>query len=566
MTVKTLDKRAYYGIRLSENIIEDTNKQLICANVPIARTGPQDYYGIELSDKLEPNKVYRIERYPKDVFAEEFMASLENIPYVDMHPDQDVFTDTSHKDLALGFLRNIHKGKMDIRGLEDKYYDKDGNNVLYGDLVVTDKDMIKFIRTELEKKENDREIDLSLGYDAEYIPTADYVFTQKPTNGNHIARVPKGRAGIAKIRDAAMDPLQHTNKYFRNSFPFPFESGLKRLGITDFNLKIMTPDEYFNELVFKAKTNLIDDILPTDNEQINSMKEHLNEGNQFDIPYILYSVVPGEENKQDGRHRVALMKIMGINNVPVLIFYKTRQAEQTTIDNAIKTKDILPKKDETEKEFISRFMSNEEMKKEYPEEKQRVAVAYSYWRKGTKDMDPIVITFKDAIYHMEGFTDQKEAKEFAIILHKTMDVEYNRELTNQIGDVYDFIENIWKEWDNVSNALSKALKHKLNLEKALKIDNKTLYQSTDYNHNQIRNKLDELNKNINFFKEAIDLSNKVKGKSTFNEIKSIFQSSKYYDLPENEKTMYEKGQSVKVRGPMDMYLDILNGKVTRIRF
>lgn len=40
-----------------------------------------------------------------------------------------------------------------------------------------------------------------------------------------------------------------------------------------------------------------------------------------------------------------------------------------------------PKKGEQRDEFISRCVSDETMKKEYPEQKQRLAVCYSQWRK-----------------------------------------------------------------------------------------------------------------------------------------------------------------------------------------
>lgn len=47
-------------------------------------------------------------------------------------------------------------------------------------------------------------------------------------------------------------------------------------------------------------------------------------------------------------------------------------------------KDVEPHKNESKDDFISRFMS--ETKEEYPDEKQRLAVAYSYWnKKDTKD-------------------------------------------------------------------------------------------------------------------------------------------------------------------------------------
>ena len=42
-------------------------------------------------------------------------------------------------------------------------------------------------------------------------------------------------------------------------------------------------------------------------------------------------------------------------------------------------KDIEPREDENKHDFISRFMS--ETKSEYPDEEQRLAVAYSYWDK-----------------------------------------------------------------------------------------------------------------------------------------------------------------------------------------
>jgi hypothetical protein len=40
-----------------------------------------------------------------------------------------------------------------------------------------------------------------------------------------------------------------------------------------------------------------------------------------------------------------------------------------------------PNPKETQDDFISRFMSDEAMKKKYPNKKQRLAVAYSHWRK-----------------------------------------------------------------------------------------------------------------------------------------------------------------------------------------
>lgn len=40
-----------------------------------------------------------------------------------------------------------------------------------------------------------------------------------------------------------------------------------------------------------------------------------------------------------------------------------------------------PKQKENKYDFISRFMSSEEAKKDFPDKDQRLAVAYSLWKK-----------------------------------------------------------------------------------------------------------------------------------------------------------------------------------------
>jgi|WetSurMetagenome_2_1015567.scaffolds.fasta_scaffold711474_1 hypothetical protein len=43
-----------------------------------------------------------------------------------------------------------------------------------------------------------------------------------------------------------------------------------------------------------------------------------------------------------------------------------------------------PRKDETEQEFISRFMGDPVMVKDYPDQKQRSAIAYKEWNDRNK--------------------------------------------------------------------------------------------------------------------------------------------------------------------------------------
>jgi len=46
-----------------------------------------------------------------------------------------------------------------------------------------------------------------------------------------------------------------------------------------------------------------------------------------------------------------------------------------------------PNKGETREEFVARFMSNDTMKKEYPDNKQRLAIAFSTWRRSKQQMN-----------------------------------------------------------------------------------------------------------------------------------------------------------------------------------
>ena len=69
-----------------------------------------------------------------------------------------------------------------------------------------------------------------------------------------------------------------------------------------------------------------------------------------------------------------------------------------------------PKKNETKDEFISRFMSSDEAKRDFPDNEQRLAVAFSKWRefkKSKKEIRPCSINIslkeKDNEYYSEGF-------------------------------------------------------------------------------------------------------------------------------------------------------------------
>ena len=174
--------KAYYGSRISAHIFETPEGYLVCKNVPIARTGVQDYRGSEFGAD-EPEQLYHVTRPQNEVFSPAAIASFEGKPVVDEHPDEDV-TSENYNRYMKGVCRDVKKGEGDLA------------QFLVGDLVIYDQDLISKI------KNGKREI--SCGYDCLWVPTADDAYEQREIRGNHIAVVDKGRAGHkVAIRDDA---------------------------------------------------------------------------------------------------------------------------------------------------------------------------------------------------------------------------------------------------------------------------------------------------------------------------------------------------------------------------
>lgn len=173
--------RAFYGTRFSPNMTQTPEGFVICHNVPIARTGWQDYFAREIGLQGEQSiKVYRSE---EEVFSPATIASFEGKPVTDDHPAQDVRPDNISA-YGKGHAQNVHRGS--------------GNqsDMLLADLVITDPILISEIET------GKREV--SCGYDCDYIPRSDGKgYNQVSICGNHVAVVERGRAGPqVSIRDS----------------------------------------------------------------------------------------------------------------------------------------------------------------------------------------------------------------------------------------------------------------------------------------------------------------------------------------------------------------------------
>lgn len=181
--MRVCDGMKCYGSRISPRMWIDSNGQLVCVGAIIARTGSYDYLESEIKSGGDPNLVVKVFRTPEEVFDPVAMASFENKPFCDDHPEDDV-TLKNYKNLQKGFMRNIRQGEGDLK------------DCLLADIVVTDEDTINEIRRG-DKRE------LSLGYDTNLEQDDSGQWVMKNIRGNHLALVDSGRAGCATIRDSA---------------------------------------------------------------------------------------------------------------------------------------------------------------------------------------------------------------------------------------------------------------------------------------------------------------------------------------------------------------------------
>ncbi len=174
--------RAYFGSRISDHILKTPEGFLVCKDVPIARTGVQEYRGAEFGAQ-DSECVYDVQRPESEVFDRAAVASFEGKPVCDEHPPEDVTPDNFTRYIK-GVCRDVRRGDGDLR------------NCLVADLLIYDADLIKKI--EGGKRE------ISCGYDCLWNPTGAASYDQLEIRGNHVAVVDKGRAGHkVAIRDTA---------------------------------------------------------------------------------------------------------------------------------------------------------------------------------------------------------------------------------------------------------------------------------------------------------------------------------------------------------------------------
>lgn len=180
---------AYYGSTLSPNIDRTPEGYLICRNVPINRTGVQVYGAGELGLPGDPDRAVQVYRLEEDVFAPAALASFEGKDITRGHPPE-MLTAENQAGYSKGHLENVRR---------------DGENTV-ADLIIKDPALVSDV-------ENGVLREVSCGYNCTFEPYRDG-YRQTGIIGNHVAVVPRGRAGsTVAIKDATPEVEKGRNNH-----------------------------------------------------------------------------------------------------------------------------------------------------------------------------------------------------------------------------------------------------------------------------------------------------------------------------------------------------------------
>lgn len=180
---------AYYGSTLSPNIDRTPEGYLICRNVPINRTGVQVYGAGDLGLPGEPDRAVQVYRLEEDVFAPAALASFEGKDITRGHPPE-MLTAENQAGYSKGHLENVRR---------------DGENTV-ADLIIKDPALVSDV-------ENGVLREVSCGYNCTFEPYRDG-YRQTGIIGNHVAVVPRGRAGsTVAIKDATPEVEKGRNNH-----------------------------------------------------------------------------------------------------------------------------------------------------------------------------------------------------------------------------------------------------------------------------------------------------------------------------------------------------------------
>jgi hypothetical protein len=216
----------YHSMLLSTNMSITTEGYLICHNVPICRSGYQEYLGSELEGTagydeawgLQAHKKYRVYRPPKEVLDPDTIKSFEGKSVVDSHPSAEgnVVHIDNERYLNCGHMQNVREG--------EKY---GGEVTLQADLWIKDPQLREKVRPEAEPNSPLALRDVSCGYTLKLRRTNGRL-EMYYIRGNHVAVVEKGRAGPGiSIQDSAPPEINPTRSTKMPLLDRIFGTGLK---------------------------------------------------------------------------------------------------------------------------------------------------------------------------------------------------------------------------------------------------------------------------------------------------------------------------------------------------
>jgi len=172
----------YCETQLSDRISKTPEGFLVCHDVPITVAGDMYYTPDQFGDGIKAkNGHVRVAKNIEDIHSVDTIRSFEGKPITLGHPKDDsgagVFvTPENARDLARGVIQNVRPGS-------GKSFDK-----LLADFVIMDKEAIDLV-------ESGQLREVSCGYNYDAANVQDGFFEQTNIRGNHVALVPRGRAG-----------------------------------------------------------------------------------------------------------------------------------------------------------------------------------------------------------------------------------------------------------------------------------------------------------------------------------------------------------------------------------
>ena len=183
-----------FADRVAVGELKETREGYLVATARVARTGVQLYYASELGDVardagFKPGDVVRVYRHADEVFAKDSLASITRLPVTVDHPAEEV-TAANWQQLAVGEVGDAYATEPEW---------------IVVNPMIKDAGATKAARTTHQE--------ISMGYSAAIVPARDGLeadFEQRGIRYNHLALVPKGRAGEkARIGDSwGASPVQ----------------------------------------------------------------------------------------------------------------------------------------------------------------------------------------------------------------------------------------------------------------------------------------------------------------------------------------------------------------------